>query len=116
MTVGFFICLFLLVGMGIYAYKLSKGNKELMLLIEQFQNITPYEYDEVKESFLKFVSDSREWAFAYIEEVQNEILLISDDMKPAIEKLESKKRKTSEEKIIIAAYNKINNLLPEQGN
>ena len=57
MTVGFFICLFLLVGMGIYAYKLSKGNKELMLLIEQFQNITPYEYDEVKESFLKFVSD-----------------------------------------------------------
>ena len=87
-----------------------------MLFRSQFQNITPYEYDEVKESFLKFVSDSREWAFAYIEEVQNEILLISDDMKPAIEKLESKKRKTSEEKIIIAAYNKINNLLPEQGN
>jgi hypothetical protein len=41
-----------------------------------------YVHQDVADSdgFLKFLSDSREWAFGYIEEVQEAILKLSDAM------------------------------------
>jgi len=65
---------------------LAKQNVELKaLLVEKHLPITPEENNIIKEDFLKFVSDSREWAFDYIEEVQNALLTfdnaIKDDLK-----------------------------------
>jgi hypothetical protein len=41
--------------------------------------------DPVKEDFLKFVSDSREWAFEYIEEVQIALNNFKEKVEPQIE-------------------------------
>jgi hypothetical protein len=37
-----------------------------------------------KENFIKFLSDSREWAFSYIEEVQNGLKKFIDEVEPDI--------------------------------
>jgi predicted PurR-regulated permease PerM len=37
------------------------------------------------ESFIKFLSDSRDWAFGYIEEVQNSLKNFIDEVEPQIE-------------------------------
>jgi predicted PurR-regulated permease PerM len=37
------------------------------------------------ESFIKFLSDSRDWAFGYIEEVQNGLKSFIDEVEPHIE-------------------------------
>jgi hypothetical protein len=38
-----------------------------------------------KENFIKFLSDSRDWAFEYIEDVQSGLIKFVDDIKPEIE-------------------------------
>jgi hypothetical protein len=54
----------------IYAYKMSLQNLELKeVILKQYANLTT-DNKVAEESFLKFVSDSRDWAFEYIEEVQ----------------------------------------------
>lgn len=85
-------------------------------LVEQSVTIENSEKDKVKEDFLKFVSDSREWAFNYIEDVQKQIGEVLEVMNLPIENIESKKRKSSDEKTLIGAYKKLKDLLPEQGN
>jgi hypothetical protein len=60
------------------ANKLQKDNAILaQAIIEQTANKIASKLDDeeeiMKESFLKFVSDSREWAFEYIENVQKQI-------------------------------------------
>ncbi len=37
-----------------------------------------------KENFLKFISESRDWAFGYIEEVQNGLSKFIDELEPEI--------------------------------
>jgi len=37
------------------------------------------------ESFIKFLSDSRDWAFGYIEEVQNSLKNFIDEVEPQID-------------------------------
>ena len=37
------------------------------------------------ESFIKFLSDSRDWAFGYIEEVQNSLKSFIEEVEPQIE-------------------------------
>jgi len=39
----------------------------------------------IKEDFLKFISDSRDWAFDYIEEVQNGLSKFIKEVEPDIE-------------------------------
>lgn len=53
------------------SYSFAKLNVQLRDLIEQLADIPSKDEKEVmNESFLKFVSDSRDWAFQYIEDVQ----------------------------------------------
>lgn len=53
--------------------KLRKENLELKkTLIDIYKNGL-METDQAKEDFIKFISDSREWAFEYIENVQKEL-------------------------------------------
>jgi hypothetical protein len=66
-------------------YTISKINNDKKILEKELAQtliINPSENEVIKEDFLKFVSDSREWAYDYIEEVQKVIL----DFKTAVEK------------------------------
>lgn len=51
---------------------------------EEVKNIASAE-DLHKENFIKFLSDSRDWAYQYIEDVQNAISNFVDEVEPTIE-------------------------------
>lgn len=54
-------------------YQVRSENTELKkTLIDVYKNGL-METDQAKEDFIKFISDSREWAFEYIENVQKEL-------------------------------------------
>ncbi len=57
-------------------------NKALEELTSQIKNSMGMSADSVhKENFIKFLSDSRDWAFEYIEQSQKTIKEVSDDLK-----------------------------------
>jgi hypothetical protein len=47
--------------------------------------LSPDDHDVHKENFIKFLSDSRDWAFDYIEEVQNGLKKFIEEVSPEIE-------------------------------
>ena len=97
--------------------KQKKTNLSLYAaLIDQAVSTNSSESDKVKEDFLKFVSDSREWAFEYIENVQKEIQSILESMSESMKKIESKKRNSKDDKQLLFVYSRLQKLLPEQGN
>lgn len=73
-----------------------------------------------KENFLKFLSDSRDWAFTYIEEVQSGLTEFVEDIKPEIEyfreygDIVSMQPNYYSMKKITEAYDKLIKLLPEE--
>jgi hypothetical protein len=76
------------------------------------------EAEKIEESdgFLKFVSDSRDWAYAYIESVQEEISSFITIVGPDIEYLESYKPPIISEEAtdrLVVGYKKIKALIPE---
>ncbi len=86
-----FILLFLsLTFFALYVFQ-KKANKLILantvkLLIMQQKNIEENKTDKEKsnEDFLKFVSDSRDWAYQYIEDVQSSIDKFITDIEPEI--------------------------------
>ena len=57
-------------------------NKALEELTSQVRDSLGVSDDEVhKENFIKFLSDSRDWAFEYIEQSQKTIKEVSDELK-----------------------------------
>lgn len=56
---------------------------------EAFEASLPFnskkDYDESRESFIKFLSDSREWAYDYIETVQSGLKNFIKEVEPHIE-------------------------------
>lgn len=48
-------------------------------------NLPKTDDDIHKENFIKFLSDSREWAFGYIEEVQSGLKKFIEEIEPEIE-------------------------------
>ena len=68
--------------------KLMISHKSLQEFIDsnnvQFKN----ENDIHKENFIKFLSDSRDWSFSYIEDVQNKINKMITDLKADVEYFE----------------------------
>ena len=73
-----------------------------------------------KENFIKFLSDSRDWAFAYIEEVQRGLTKFVDDVEPEISyfkaygDLTSMKPNYYSLKKITEAYEELTKLLPKE--
>lgn len=64
--------------------KLSIDHIALQKFIESL-NLDDITGQEVhKENFVKFLSDSRDWAFAYIEEVQAELKKFIEEIEPEI--------------------------------
>jgi hypothetical protein len=58
---------------------------EALLLQQLTRNPSKTDQDQSNEDFLKFVSDSRDWAYQYIEEVQAGLSLFISEVAPQIE-------------------------------
>ena len=73
-----------------------------------------------KENFIKFLSDSRDWAFGYIEEVQSELEKFIKEIEPEIEYFDEYGVVGSEHpnyysmKKISKAYKDVKKLLPDE--
>jgi hypothetical protein len=70
MLIGLIVSIIVGAFFFVRSFKLANKNKELTELVQSLNLKIDSASDPVKEDFLKFVSDSREWAFEYIEEVQ----------------------------------------------
>jgi hypothetical protein len=64
------------------------------------------------DGFIKFLSNSRDWAFSYIEEVQSVVEDFKLKIDPAITKLS--KTKDANVKLIIEAYKELVEILPKE--
>lgn len=95
-------------------FQLKKNTKYLRDALVEAYLKDPSEEDLVKEQFLKFVSDSREWAFEYIENVQKEISIIVNEIEPVV--INRENRNYSERDSLESTYKKLKSLLPEQDN
>jgi|LakMenE01Jun11ns_1017448.scaffolds.fasta_scaffold9829177_1 hypothetical protein len=90
----------------------------IKLLQDSKSNSTDQEVH--KENFLKFLSDSRDWAFAYIEDVQSGLTEFVEDVKPEIEYFKeygdiiSMQPNYYSMKKIAEAYDKLIKLLPKE--
>jgi len=58
---------------------------EFLMLQESQQEQRKTDKEKSNEDFLKFVSDSRDWAYQYIEEVQAGLKLFIDEVGPQID-------------------------------
>ena len=58
---------------------------ETLLMQQLTRGTNKTDKDQANEDFLKFVSDSRDWAYQYIEEVQAGIKTFIDEVGPQIE-------------------------------
>lgn len=58
---------------------------ETLLMQQLSKNINKTDKDQSNEDFLKFVSDSRDWAYQYIEEVQSGLKSFIDEVGPQID-------------------------------
>lgn len=63
------------------------------------------------DGFIKFLSNSREWAFSYIEDVQEKMKEFKDTIDPVLPKLT--KTRDLNVKILIQAYKKLAEVMPE---
>lgn len=83
----------ILTSLFLYLYlKQIKSNKAIVantlkLLLHQQQEHEANKTDKEKsnEDFLKFISDSRDWAYQYIEEVQAGLKTFIDEVEPQID-------------------------------
>jgi len=76
---------------------------------------------EQTEGFVKFLSESREWAFEYIETVQSGLNKFVEQAGPRLEYFDKYGRVTASPHIegledILAAYRELQKLLPEENN
>jgi len=90
----------------------------LMQKLEEMQKNTDTKKIEETEGFLKFVSQSRDWAFQYIEGVQITIKKFQDVFHPfAVEYYKDKDKPISQEEFgkIFEAYKNLVDELPDEG-
>jgi len=90
----------------------------LMAKLEEAHKNTDEKKIEETEGFLKFVSQSRDWAFQYIERVQVAIKEFQDVFHPfAVQYYKDKDKPISQEDFgkIFEAYKKLIDELPDEG-
>lgn len=88
------LCVSFAVAYSITLKKLARLTQECAKLfidnktLEEFISVNNVEFkndsDIHKENFIKFLSDSRDWAFVYIEEVQSGLTKFVNDVEPEI--------------------------------
>jgi len=90
----------------------------LMAKLEEAHKNTDEKKIEETEGFLKFVSQSRDWAFQYIERVQVAIKNFQDIFHPiAVQYYKDKEQPISQEEFgkLFEAYKKLVEELPDEG-
>jgi hypothetical protein len=103
--------------LGMNIYLTSKNNK-LMEELKSASNANYFANDEDKENFLKFISDSREWAFDYIEDVQQGLTKFVKEVEPSIIHFDNYGNAlwtpiTEDMKIISESFKELKELLPK---
>ena len=82
------LCLFISLKLKrskLYMAKLLLENFKLNEYAEEIQSTKELDSNDIhKENFIKFLSDSREWAFTYIEDVQNGLTKFVEEVDPTI--------------------------------
>ena len=69
----------------LYMAKLFLENFELNKYAEKIQATKELNDNDIhRENFIKFLSDSRDWAFTYIEDVQNGLTKFVEEVDPTI--------------------------------
>lgn len=102
---------------AVRSYQLAKKVLELQaLLVEEYAKSIQGD-DSLQEQFLKFVSDSREWAFEYIENVQSTIQQIVNEIEPiALSYTDQDIPADVNKHALYEVYEQLKNILPEEGN
>lgn len=101
--------------------KLAKEKIDNLALREKLAELTDRGESkniEQTEGFVKFISQSRDWAFQYIEKVQIAIKNFQDVFHPfAVSYYERKKTRITKEEFqtIVDAYKELVDRLPEEG-
>jgi len=101
-------------------YIQSEMDKHLLnqKLDELFKEFSARQLSET-DGFVKFISQSRDWAFEYIEEVQKALVEFDKEVAPQLEwantfgKVGGDTVHTNTIKTISEAYNKLKSVLPE---
>jgi hypothetical protein len=99
--------------------KLNISNFILSEKLTEISNTVPDKADPSAEAFLKFVSDSRDWAYQYIEEVQGSLHKFINSIEPEIAYFDEyglvgdAYPHYHSMKKISAAYKEIKKLIPE---
>lgn len=119
MLVALIIVTIVALFLGVKTFKLRNQTNQLLELITALNIKIDSTSDPVKEDFLKFVSDSREWAFEYIEEVQKVITDFKTDVESHIhhfdrfgEVLSNQRPDYEAMKAISIAYKQLISVLP----
>lgn len=93
---------------------------EFLMIQSAQQEQTKTEKEQVNEDFLKFISDSRDWAYTYIEDVQESLNKFITDIEPEIAYFDeygivgSSFPHYHSMKKISVAYKELKKLLPEE--
>lgn len=87
-------------------------NKEL---IERVTNLD----EAANESYVKFITDSRNWAYEYIEEVQDKLSIFASKVEPQLDYFNTYGKSTTSPHTIIleeidSAYKDLKSVLPEE--
>jgi len=115
------VCILLLIKL----LKLKKALKALSIAYSKIENLSSLknnndlDNDVHKESFIKFLSDSRDWAYTYIEDIQEGLTNFVNDVEPEIshfdeygEALSMSRPDYDSMKNISRAYKELKKLLP----
>jgi hypothetical protein len=84
MLIGLIISIIIGAFFFVRGFLLANQKNELIELVYALNLKIDATSDPVKEDFLKFVSDSREWAFEYIEEFQKALNVFIKEVGPSI--------------------------------
>jgi hypothetical protein len=105
--------------------KLTKNLIQLIIdndiMLNKMQERSTEKDIEQTEGFVKFLSESREWAFEYIETVQDGLTNFVEVAGPRLEYFDKYGRVVDSPHLdgledILAAYRELQKLLPEQNN
>jgi len=115
------VCILLLIKL----LKLKNALKALSVAYSKIENLSSLknnndlDNDVHKESFIKFLSDSRDWAYTYIEDIQEGLANFVNDVEPEIshfdeygEALSMSRPDYDSMKNISRAYKELKKLLP----
>jgi hypothetical protein len=92
---------------------------KLLIMQESINSESKTEKEQSDEAFLKFVSDSRDWAYQYIDDVQSSLFKFVSDIEPEIAYFDEYGIASSayphyhSMKKISGAYKELKKLLPE---